>query len=195
MEKHQEPDGEFLAALGAQIRTLRKHKGLSLQELAKLAGLSTAFLSLLERGRKTCSLMTLHRIGRALNVPVRSFFEALDEPDEARGVVVRRDQRRQVPLHGIRQKLYLLTAGEDAPFHAILNVLPAGVSTADHGARHEGYEWMYVLQGTVVLYLDGKRYVLERGDAAGFDSNLEHRITNSSDEDAEILWVNYPPQF
>jgi quercetin dioxygenase-like cupin family protein len=39
---------------------------------------------------------------------------------------------------------------------------------------HEGYEWLYVLNGRLRLHLAGRDLVLEPGEAAEFDTRLPH---------------------
>lgn len=55
--------------LAHSVRMIRQAKELSLTEVAKTAGISTAFLSLIERGEKEPSLTVLRRIADALDVP------------------------------------------------------------------------------------------------------------------------------
>jgi transcriptional regulator with XRE-family HTH domain len=55
--------------LGTAIRIVRQAKGLRSGQLAKAAGMSAPFLSLVESGRKQPSLEMLRRIAGALEVP------------------------------------------------------------------------------------------------------------------------------
>lgn len=194
----REPSHEeaFLADLGARIREIRRRRGVSITELAERTGISASFLSQLERGLKACSLMTLHRISVALNVAIGGFFHGDDQDGpQGRNAIVRRHQRRPLTLPGIRQRLYVLSPNEEFAFEALLNVLPPGVATSEHPTSHNGEEWFYVLQGQLELILGDERYLMEAGDAAGFASSIPHRVRNVGPVDAEIIWVNCPPQF
>jgi transcriptional regulator with XRE-family HTH domain len=53
---------------GARVRSLRELRGLSTRKLAAAAGISQPFLSQLERGIGSPSLLTLHRLATALGV-------------------------------------------------------------------------------------------------------------------------------
>ena len=80
-----------LAALGAQLRTLRKTRDLTLEQLASRSGISAGLLSQMERGQGNPSFNTLVQVAHALSVPVASLFRA-----EASGSpVVRRAERRR----------------------------------------------------------------------------------------------------
>lgn len=52
--------------VGSAMRALRKEKGLTLAEVALRTGWSTAFISDLERGRRSWNGTHLDRIGKAL---------------------------------------------------------------------------------------------------------------------------------
>ncbi|MBI4824156.1 MAG: helix-turn-helix transcriptional regulator [Nitrospirae bacterium] len=60
--------------LGKTIRTLRKIKALTQEELGEKAGLSYKFIGEIERGEVNPSLNSLAGIAKALNVAVRDLF-------------------------------------------------------------------------------------------------------------------------
>jgi XRE family transcriptional regulator, aerobic/anaerobic benzoate catabolism transcriptional regulator len=62
----------FLAALGARIRVLRAHSGMSVGDLAGRAGLSTRFVTDLQAGRANVSIVRLRRLAHALGTSVSS---------------------------------------------------------------------------------------------------------------------------
>lgn len=51
-----------------KIRAIRKERGMTLKELARLAGMSEAYLSHIERGERRANLEYLEKLARALNV-------------------------------------------------------------------------------------------------------------------------------
>lgn len=78
-------------AFGEFIKSQRKLAELSQRELAKLADLSDAYLSQLERGLHEPSVRVLHGLSGALNVPTDRLLRFLgrqqdDASDEAAGV-------------------------------------------------------------------------------------------------------------
>ena len=74
---------ESLSAIGARVRTLRKRRGLTQEELAGRIGRSVETLSVLERGRATPTLPVLGRLSEALDVPLRDFFDPVSVPGGA----------------------------------------------------------------------------------------------------------------
>jgi uncharacterized cupin superfamily protein len=56
--------------------------------------------------------------------------------------------------------------------------------------RHQGEEFVYVLEGQVTLYSDFyEPFVLNLGDSCYFDSHMGHVLVSSGAADARILWV------
>lgn len=70
-------------ALGGFIREQRRLAELSQREFAKLASLSDAYLSQLERGLHEPSVRVLNGIAQALNVPVEKLLRYLGRVDES----------------------------------------------------------------------------------------------------------------
>lgn len=89
-----------------------------------------------------------------------------------------------------------------AAFHrhqdAAIYVIPPTSGTGSDGAySHAGEEFIYMLHGTLELWLDElERIVLHRGDSFWFESSRGHRWFNPSvEEETLLLWVNTPPTF
>lgn len=61
--------------LGKRIAELRRVAGLSQEVLAKKAGYSVEFISLVERGENAPSVAGLDRLARALKVEIKDLFD------------------------------------------------------------------------------------------------------------------------
>ena len=64
-----------LIALGKELRRRREARGLSVEQLAKRAGLSARALGLIEKGERDPSTMILVAIARELGVPVGTLLQ------------------------------------------------------------------------------------------------------------------------
>ena len=60
---------EIVAGEQTAIKIVRKHRGLTQQQLADKAGISRPYLTEIETGKKEGSIHSLKLIARALNVP------------------------------------------------------------------------------------------------------------------------------
>ena len=64
-----------LKAFGRSIRSYRKQRGMSQEDLAEKSGLSRNYVSDIERGVRNPSLLALIKLSRALRVPLRDLLE------------------------------------------------------------------------------------------------------------------------
>ena len=69
---------DLAAAVGRQIRRIRRSKGMPLERLAELADLSLTFCGEIERGEKDPSLKTLVKLSRVLEIPLRDLVAPLE---------------------------------------------------------------------------------------------------------------------
>jgi len=185
-----EPDRRSWPA-GSQLRQLRVTCGYTLRDAAERSGLSTSFISSLERGVTGVSLAALRRLVEAYG---RTVGELLAADAPASGRLVRPAERRVLDAgRGIRiEDLFAVpTALESQLF-----VLAPGASS-DGYYRHVGEEFMYVLAGSLGVWLDEPHefYRLEPGDALTFPSSVDHRIEALGHAETRVLWINTPPTF
>ncbi len=176
--------------LGAEIRSLRRAKQLTLGQTAKVSGLSTGFLSQIENGQNRPSVTALFKISRALGVSVGWFFQA---PETARSLVVRRHERRAIAFEdGIRDEL--LTPGLAGKLELLSCSFQPG-SGVETAYAHKGEEAGLVVQGRLELWVGEEHYLLEAGDSFAFESARAHRYRNPGDEETIVIWAITPPNF
>lgn len=177
------------SADGRRLRTLRQRAGLSLRSAAERSGLSSGYLSAIERGAATASVAMVRRLTSAYG------FTLLDlmRPDQRAGRLVKADARPSLRLaDGVR--IEQLARGSSR-LEPQLFVLAPG-ATSDGAYTHEGEEVIYVLAGAVAVWLgDDERYRLGEGDALTFPSTLPHRWRNDASGETRLLWINTPPTF
>jgi DNA-binding transcriptional MerR regulator/mannose-6-phosphate isomerase-like protein (cupin superfamily) len=176
---------------GSQMRELRRACGLTLREAASRSGLSTSFISSLERGVTGASVATLRRLVEAYGGTVG---DLLSGGAPASGRLVRPASRRVLDTgKGIRiEDLFAVPTTLESQ----LFVLAPG-ATSDGHYRHVGEEFMYVLAGSLGVWLDEPHefYRLEPGDALTFPSTVDHRIAALGPVETRVLWINTPPTF
>jgi transcriptional regulator with XRE-family HTH domain len=157
--------------LGAQVRALRRERGLTLKALGERAGLSHPFLSQVERGLAQPSLGSVQRIAGALGVPVAQLWT---RPSRLTGTqVTRRGEGLTADLHGATVREW--TAGRRS--------WPAGYDTA------LGEVLVYVARGAVEVDLDGAVHALGEGDALRFAGAVPHRLRRSGGPGTRVLIV------
>lgn len=175
--------------VGQRVRQLRIESGWSIRALAEASGLSVNTLSLIENGKISPSVSTLHRAAQALGVAITAFFEV---PSSQRQVVcttapTRTGERFE---HGVVEDLAIGFASRGL-HPCLVTLAPHNGSGADL-IVHTGYEFVYCLQGRVTYTVDGQRYLLTPGDSLLFESHLPHRWENEDDTPAQMLLVLAP---
>ena len=76
----------------------------------------------------------------------------------------------------------------------ILLELPAGGESFEV-EPHNGEEFGYVLEGSVILECDGERSVVRRGETFYLHGKTFHYLKNERKTTVRILWVCTPPLF
>lgn len=65
---------QFLVKLGTRIKELRNSKKMTQQDLAILCDFEKASMSRIESGRTNTTILTLLKISKVLDVPLKEFF-------------------------------------------------------------------------------------------------------------------------
>jgi transcriptional regulator with XRE-family HTH domain len=186
-ERLDEADPVF-AGIGLQIRATRKRRRLTLEEVATAAGLTTGYLSQIERGLAVPTLTALKRIADSLSVHLAAFFQAEDLASPYG--LVRREERPDFrhPISGqIYQQLMRTWNGR---MNAALYSLRPGEET--QRMSHAGEEFAFVLAGEIEYRVGNRSYRMAAGDSLYFDCFETHCVVNVGTTDASWIWVSAP---
>ena len=176
----------------SKIKTLRKERGITLKRLAETTGLTKGYLSQIERASKTPPFSTLDKIAYALGVDITAFFVNHEgEREDAQITLVRPEERKQVPTGGLRrgygyESLAYKKAGKNMEPYLIT------VDSKSSGTfKHDGEEFLFVLDGAMEFHYGGTRYQVKAGDSLYFDAGTEHSGKAMSDRKVRMLCVIY----
>jgi transcriptional regulator with XRE-family HTH domain len=188
-------DGLNDYGIGGRIRALRLKKKIGLVDLGKHTGLSAALLSKIECGRLFPTLPTLLRIALVFDVGLEYFFAGSREKPLV--AITRKNQRVELPERsGARDAAYRF-ASLDYPaterrfngYHA--EFLPvAAEKLRPH--QHAGVEFIYVIQGILIVQIGGEDHELEAGDAVYFDSRIPHAYRRRGARTCSAVVVTAP---
>ncbi len=170
--------------LGSKLKRLRLARGYTQEELADRCDLSRSFISQLESDKVSPSVETLERILRVLGTDLKHFFS-----DEQKKIIFKKDER--VPVYDLPKGVnieILMDAVEDKELDAKIVELEPGAQTEQEG-YHDGDEFGYVIEGSVDIYIDGKRYRANEGDCFYYSGDCVHYMRNPGKEKAKILWI------
>jgi transcriptional regulator with XRE-family HTH domain len=181
--------------IGNQVRGLRNRRGLTLQDLADLTGLSKPNLSQIENNLVTPPIATLLKIAGALGVSIGYFFQGTS-PDSSMAVV------RKADRCGVAKGPHISHIGYQyeplaypkvdktmEPFIVHMEERAADAVVYNH---HRGEEFLYVLEGKLEFRRGDTVVLLEEGDSLYFDSVIPHGYRGIGGP-AKTLVIIYKP--
>jgi transcriptional regulator with XRE-family HTH domain len=182
-----------MTSLGEKIRQLRTVKGLTLTQVAELAGCTPSYLSQIEHDKTSPSIASLKRISTALGARIVDFF--LDDDESHEPVVWEQDNWLKVSLPrwkaDIRQMVRSVKHRQMQPFYTTIE--PGGGTKEDYW--HSGEEFGLVLEGELTLTVGKTTYTVKAGSAFYYSSVMSHAWTNEADETCKVIWIVTPPSW
>ncbi|WP_460061111.1 helix-turn-helix domain-containing protein [Streptomyces sp. YKOK-I1] len=161
--------------IATRTREYRQATGLSVGEMAQRIGISKAMLSKIENAQTACSLTTLSRLARGLDVPVTALFRGLD--DEREAVFVPAGHGARIVRRGTRVGHEYAQLGSLRGAHKRMDALLVTLTERSEVFplfQHAGTEILYMLEGAMVYGHGSSRYTLRPGDALQFDGEAPH---------------------
>ncbi|XVQ15059.1 helix-turn-helix domain-containing protein [Spirillospora sp. CA-255316] len=173
-----------LASVGPRLRELRHRRGATLAAVSETTGIPVSTLSRLESGHRKPGLELLLPLAKAYQLPL----------DELVGGPVGLDPRvhpRPVTRNGMT---VIPLTRKPGGLQAFKQILPAGLTDRlePDPRSHEGYHWLYVLNGRLRLVLGDQDLVLTAGEVAEFDTHLPHWFGNADERPVEFLSILGP---
>lgn len=167
-----------LDGVGDRLRALRRQRETTLAEVSAATGISVSTLSRLESGSRRPTLEQLLPLARTHGVTLDELVDAPPTGDP-------RIHLRPVTRDGTTVLPLTRRAGG---IQAYKLVISADSSTRKPDPRsHEGYEWLYVLNGRLRLVLGEHDLVLSPGEAAEFDTRVPHWFGAADAQSVEFL--------
>ena len=171
-------------SLGDRIRAMREKLQVDLEGFALRTGYAPDYLRQIEEGKTAPPVGTLIQISRALAVDSAALL-AEDKKKERR-----RSYRKRTKAYSYKT---LNPGAEDKHLWAYLVTLEPKKAHERVEFKHEGEEFVYVLDGRVRLQVGSATKVLGTGSSHHFNSALEHTLANLSAKESKLLVVVYTP--
>jgi transcriptional regulator with XRE-family HTH domain len=183
--------------IGRKLRQLRLRKKIALSDLGKHTGLSASLLSQLENGKMIPTLPTLARIAMVFDVGLEHFF------DGKRGgklfSVVHADERMRFPERpDAPAPSYLFEcltfATQGLGIQAYLAEFPERPQDQASEHFHDGWEFLFLLDGGLSIRFQGENHELHEGDSVLFDSSEPHGYRGLKKKGARAIVVTVSPR-
>lgn len=165
------------AAIGREVRNLRRQQGMTVADLAHVTGLSIGMLSKIENGNTSPSLTTLQVLSHAFSVPVTAFFRSYEERRKAQHV--RAGDHLEIERRGTRAGHQYHLLGHIGSNSSGVVVEPYLITLTTESDtfptfQHEGLELLFILEGEVDYRHGDTVYALKPGDSLFFDADAPH---------------------
>lgn len=179
--------------IGKRVKELRTGNRMTLKDLSEKTGLSTGFLSQLERGMTSIATDSLSAIAKVFAVEVGSFFSSHKDVDQP----TMRSYEKEIFKVENRFIHYHLTHDLENKhlLPRLVELLPINSDEPIRQYPHCGEEFIYVLEGTLTLFIHEERKELFPGDTAHYDSTIPHNWANYTNKMVRILVVSTPNPF
>jgi transcriptional regulator with XRE-family HTH domain len=176
---------ETKKSFGQSIRAYREDRKLSIKELAHETGYPADLLEKVENDETTPPVALVLQLSRALKVDV----DTLDDGKSKASSRVKSQKKRA----GSYAYTQLTKSGSDKHLGSYLVTIEPNTAHEGVEYHHEGEEFIYVLKGSLSIAVGRNTSILEQGNCIHFNSELHHKLSNPSDEKAELLVVLYIP--
>ncbi len=166
-------------SIGNEIRKLRNFQGSTLQELADRCGCSKSLLSKVENGKVMPSVATLVKIASSLGTTV----SALLEENSQISAVFTTWEEVEANFIGT-DKGYRISAV--ATQYQSKKMQPFFFRVKDkevkrHSVRHDGEEFVLVIEGSINFQVGHVKYTLHEGDSLYFNASEDHYVSPLSE--------------
>jgi transcriptional regulator with XRE-family HTH domain len=179
--------------LGADLRTLRKARGLTLADLAQSLDRSVGWLSQVERNLSEPSITDLRHMARALDVSVSMLARHQAVTDNEEGFVVRSGTRRPLGSRNSGLVEELLSPDLTDDFEMLHSTFQPR-SRLTNPVSRPTQEVGYLVSGQLNLEIAGMTHHLNPGDSFRIRGEA-FRWSNPFDEPAVAIWVIAPPVY
>ncbi|QXM07354.1 helix-turn-helix domain-containing protein [Crassaminicella indica] len=181
----------MLNEIAEKIKTLRKNANFTLKDLSEKTGLSVSFLSQVENVSSSLAITSLKKIADAFGVPMTYFFKGM----EIHNFHVKVQEQEPFKIEGSNSEFIRLSGDfADRMLEAMIVIIQGG---QDHGHTysHPGEEFVYIIEGALIVKIDNNEYLVKKGDSIHYPSTITHQWTNPLDTPVKVLSVLTPSIF
>ncbi|WP_299722172.1 XRE family transcriptional regulator [uncultured Tateyamaria sp.] len=184
-------DPSTATSLGADLRALRKARGMTLQDMGAVLGRSVGWLSQVERDLSEPSITDLRHIAATLDIAVSTLFRRGAAPVEEEGYVVRSAARRPIGSRTAGLVEELLSPDLTDDFEMVHSTFQAH-SEIPVAVTRPTQEVGYLISGRLDLEIADRVFTLSPGDSFRVRGE-PFRWMNPYDAPAVAIWAIAPP--
>ena len=180
---------EQLQLIAARIKELREISGISVESFAKELNVARELLLSYESGKTDIPVGFLYEVAQRFKMELSALLSG-DQPKLHVYSVVRKgkglnvDRRKQYNYENLA---YNFIHKRVEPF--LVTVAPDAAPKIPEFNSHPGQEFNFVLEGSLLVIVDGHEILLKEGDSIYFDSSYRHAMKAMDDKQAIFLAI------
>jgi len=178
--------------LGQRVREIRLSQNLTLEEASKRTGLARSTLSKIENEQISPTFSAVTKLVKGLGIDMPQLFTQprRDRTGGGRRDITRAGQGRPHPTPTYEHEMLAtaLSSKKMIPYRTVVRA--RHFDEYGDWVRHDGEEFLYVLEGQVMFYTEFyEPILLNTGDSAYYDCEMGHALVSVGESDACVLWV------
>lgn len=177
---------EISEIIAHNLKRLREERNLSLGQLAELAGVSKVVLSQIEKGDSNPTINTIWKITGALQLPYASLLEL----PETQAVHIKKKDIAELE----EDKYHIFSyypKDQYRNFELYQIEMDPGCVHPSIGHSTNSSEYIMMIEGNVIIEVDGKEYLLDEDDGLYFEAAMPHCYKNITDKKAKMELLIY----
>lgn len=161
-----------IEAVAENLRAAREERGLSLDQLSELTGVSKSMLRQIETGKSSPTISTIWKIANGLRVS----FTSLLRKQAVRAEVKSFKDVRPLTAEGEKYRLYpLISFDPHQSFETYYFEIDPGAVFAGEPHKGDIYEYLFVTKGTLQITIDDKAFTVHENQFMQFKADRPHR--------------------
>jgi len=182
---------EITARLASRLKEERAAKGLSLDALAKLSGVSRSMLSQIERGKSSPTVSSLWNLTKALNVDFSTLLDQEAEPVHPIREILHSDQTPLIRNQAAGCVVRILSAPDEVGGTEVYDIRFEARAALESAPHKKGcVEHLTVLEGNLRVTSDGEEASVSTGDTIRYAADVVHTIRASATARALLIVKN-----
>lgn len=180
---------DIKSTIAENLQNVRNKKGMSLQQLADVTGVSKTMLANVEKGEINPTIMTLWKISTGLKMPL-SWLVNKDQKD----VTVVTSEENQCTLEVDKIKIYsIFNFDPTKRIEVFLKVFEENAFLESDGHSPGVEEYLMVFEGAMEVGVNGKKHILKTGDSIKFIADGPHKYWNVHKGTSKAHTIFYYP--
>lgn len=186
----EKPLEDLSYVIADNLKEIRFSRGLSLDSVASLTGVSKSMLGQIERGESNPTIATLWKIASGLKVSLSSLIQ---KPVEENKIIYKSDISAIIEDNGKYRIYPFFPFEEGRKFEMYQVVVAPGGELVAEAHNKDTLEMVVVFEGQLAITVEGVEFLLNKDDGFEFRGDKIHSYKNHGDTETRLSVIIYYP--